>query len=681
MVGTKREVNASSLAKIGLTDKADLVTYFPLRYEDETKVSSCANLRPSQHVVLEVRVIKVDVTFRPRKQLSVWVTDGASSVRLRFLHYFSGQPRVFEKFLGDETLLRVFGEVRLGYEGYELIHPRYAVADVSKPLSETLTPVYSTVAGLSQRTIRTWVGQALQQITLHEILPQTWLDQHGFSPLRDAVLQLHLPDANADLAALNRRTHPAWRRIKFDELLAQQLSLKRFQCAREDECAIAISTAGTLAKVLCEQLSFTLTHAQLRVGLEIKDDLSRHFPMHRLLQGDVGSGKTVVAALAACHVLEAGWQVALMAPTEILAEQLYAKLKVWFSAVGVTVVSLTGSHRKAERQVTLSVLNDGSPCLVIGTHALIQESVNYARLGLVIVDEQHRFGVAQRLELRRKGALGGTAPHQLMMSATPIPRTLAMSYYADLDVSVLDSLPPGRTPIRTRLVSDTRRVEVVARIAASVSAGRQVYWVCPLIEESDKLELQAALDTFTSLQADLPNLRIGLVHGRMKPDEKAAVMAGFVAGQVDVLVATTVIEVGVDVPNASLMVIEHAERFGLSQLHQLRGRVGRGVHESVCVLLFHEPLSQTAKARLKVIYENTDGFEIARQDLALRGPGEFIGSRQSGVPMLRYASLEEDEDLIELAREMADYLLRNSPAVVDQHLARWLGFRQELLRA
>ena len=494
-----------------------------------------------------------------------------------------------------------------------------------------------------------------------------------------ALALLHTPPPevteSAD-SALQTRSHPAWRRIKFDELLAQQLSLRRAYLARRRKGAPELAAAGRLAHALQASLPFALTGAQRRVADEIIADLERPYPMQRLLQGDVGCGKTIVAALAACQAIEAGYQTAFMAPTEILAEQNHLKLRAWLAPLGVEVVCLSGGLSKGVRRAK-QVQAATSAQLVVGTHALIQENIDFARLGLAIVDEQHRFGVVQRLELRRKGA----NPHQLMMSATPIPRTLAMSYYADLDVSVIDELPPGRSPVRTRLFSDGRRDEVTAAVRAVVASGRQAYWVCPLIEESAKLELQAALDTHAALTAELAGLRIGLVHGRLRGDEKAAVMAAFVAGEIDVLVATTVIEVGVDVPNASLMVIEHAERFGLSQLHQLRGRVGRGAHDSVCVLLYQQPLSPTARARLKIIFEHSDGFEIARQDLRLRGPGEFVGSRQSGTPLLRYADLEIDTDLVELAQETAAKWLRDDPQRAGRHLKRWLGNREELLKA
>jgi ATP-dependent DNA helicase RecG len=529
---------------------------------------------------------------------------------------------------------------------------------------------------VSQNELRKLIGKALGESDLGELLDARWCRRHALPAFADAVLLLHAPPPGVPEAELQLRTHPAWRRIKFDEVLAQQLSLRRAYNARRQKGAPPLKSAGQLAQQLLAALPFGLTGAQQRVVAEIAGDLAQAHPMQRLLQGDVGSGKTIVAALAACQAIEAGYQAAFMAPTEILAEQHYLKLRSWLAPLGVEVAWLSGSLKKAAKQA-MQLQAATTAQLVVGTHALIQEGVDFARLGLAIVDEQHRFGVAQRLELRKKGG----NPHQLMMSATPIPRTLAMSYYADLDVSVLDELPPGRTPVKTKLVSDARRDEVIARVRSAVANGRQAYWVCPLIEESEKLQLQTALDTFSALSEELDDLRIGLVHGRLKSDEKASAMAAFAAGEIDVLVATTVIEVGVDVANASLMVIEHAERFGLSQLHQLRGRVGRGVHDSVCILLYQQPLSETARARLKIIFENTDGFEIARQDLHLRGPGEFVGSRQSGVPLLRYADLESDTDLVELARKMAEYLLHEDPERAGRHLKRWLGSREELLKA
>ena len=668
------------LRKLGLVRADDLVLHLPLRYEDETCVTLIDEAMPGVPVQVEAEVLEVTVQYRPRRQLLAKVVDASSELTLRFLNFYGSQTAQLERARDEGRRLRIFGEIRHGFLGAEMVHPRYRVVAENEALPPSLTPVYPTTAGLSQYALRKLIPPALAAADLSELLDARWCRQHQLPSYADAVRLLHAPPPEASEVELQQRTHPAWQRIKFDEVLAQQLSLRRAYLARRQKGAPLLKSAGQLAQHLLAALPFALTAAQQRVCAEIANDLTQPYPMQRLLQGDVGSGKTIVAALAACQAIEAGYQAAFMAPTEILAEQHYVKLRAWLEPLGIQVAWLTGSLKKAAKQAML-LQAAGSGQLIVGTHALIQDSVDFARLGLAIIDEQHRFGVAQRLELRKKGEKDDFPPHQLMMSATPIPRTLAMSYYADLDVSVLDELPPGRQPIRTKLVSDARRDEVIARVRDAVSTGRQAYWVCPLIEESETLQLQTALDTHVALSEELDDLRIGLVHGRLKSDEKAATMAAFAAGDLDVLVATTVIEVGVDVPNASLMVIEHAERFGLSQLHQLRGRVGRGAHDSVCVLLFQKPLSQTARARLKVIYENTDGFEIARQDLHLRGPGEFVGSRQSGVPLLRYADLEADGELIELAREMAEQLLRTSPERAQQHLTRWLGSREELLKA
>ena len=668
------------LRKLGLVRADDLVLHLPLRYEDETCVTLIDEAMPGVPVQVEAEVLEVTVQYRPRRQLLAKVVDASSELTLRFLNFYGSQTAQLERARDEGRRLRIFGEIRHGFLGAEMVHPRYRVVAENEALPPSLTPVYPTTAGLSQNALRKLIPPAIAAADLSELLDARWCRQHQLPAFADAVRLLHAPPPEASEVELQQRTHPAWQRIKFDEVLAQQLSLRRAYLARRQKGAPLLKSAGQLAQHVLAALPFGLTGAQQRVCAEIASDLTQPYPMQRLLQGDVGSGKTIVAALAACQAIEAGYQAAFMAPTEILAEQHYLKLRAWLEPLGIQVAWLTGSLKKAAKQAML-LQAAGSGQLIVGTHALIQDSVDFARLGLAIVDEQHRFGVAQRLELRKKGEKNDFPPHQLMMSATPIPRTLAMSYYADLDVSVLDELPPGRQPIRTKLVSDARRDEVIARVRDAVSTGRQAYWVCPLIEESETLQLQTALDTHVALSEELDDLRIGLVHGRLKSDEKAAAMAAFAAGDLDVLVATTVIEVGVDVPNASLMVIEHAERFGLSQLHQLRGRVGRGAHDSVCVLLFQKPLSQTARARLKVIYENTDGFEIARQDLHLRGPGEFVGSRQSGVPLLRYADLEADSELIELAREMAEQLLRTSPERAQQHLTRWLGSREELLKA
>jgi ATP-dependent DNA helicase RecG len=546
--------------------------------------------------------------------------------------------------------------------------------------------VYPAGEGLSQTFLRKAITNALTRADWSDTLPPTLLAELKLAPFEASVRLLHNPPQDVDENALMERSHPAWIRMKFDELLAQQLSLKRAQAARRAKGAAALPTVGALSEAFLATLPFRLTGAQQRVLDEIRADLRASFPMQRLLQGDVGSGKTVVAALAAAQAIDSGFQATLMAPTEILAEQHFRKIALWMEPLGVKVAWLTGSLKKKEKAEAQALIESGAAQLVIGTHALIQEGVAFAKLGLVIVDEQHRFGVGQRLALRNKGLDAGgtdqpqTVPHQLMMSATPIPRTLAMTFYADLEVSVIDELPPGRTPIVTRVVDQNRRDEVIARVHAAALEGRQVYWVCPLIEESEALQLQTATDTHAMLSEALPDLRIGLVHGRMKPAEKQMVMDAFTHGEIHVLVATTVIEVGVDVPNASLMVIEHAERFGLSQLHQLRGRVGRGSAASVCLLLYQSPLGPTAKQRLMTMRETTDGFEIARRDLEIRGPGEFLGARQSGQAMLRFADLETDQWLVEKARDVAQALLRADPTTVDAHLARWLGGREEFLK-
>jgi ATP-dependent DNA helicase RecG len=527
--------------------------------------------------------------------------------------------------------------------------------------------------------LRRLIGQALARADLADTLPEILRDNLDLLPFDDAIRMLHQPPAALGAEALEARNHAAWRRIRFDELLAQQLSLRRAYAARRTRHAPRLPEGGTLGAQLLGQLPFRLTDAQQRVWRELAADMTREYPMQRLLQGDVGSGKTVVAALALLQAVENGWQGAMMAPTEILAEQHWRKLSQWLAPLGIEVAWLSGSLKKTHKAEMIAAVREGRAAIVVGTHALIEDAVDFQRLGLAVIDEQHRFGVRQRLALRKKG---GTAhvPHQLMMSATPIPRSLAMSYYADLDVSVINELPPGRSPVQTRLVAENRRDEVVARVHDACIEGRQAYWVCPLIEESETLQLKTAQETYARLSAELPDLRVGLVHGRLKPAEKSAAMEAFVKGEIQVLVATTVIEVGVDVANASLMIIEHAERFGLAQLHQLRGRVGRGAAQSACVLLYAAPLGETARARLKVIFENSDGFEIARQDLALRGPGEFIGARQSGMPLLRYADLDEAE-LVNSARAVAEIMLRDHPVAAEAHLQRWLAGREELLKA
>jgi ATP-dependent DNA helicase RecG len=677
-----RPTATERLARIGIRREEDLVLHLPLRYEDHTRVTPLAQVKVGETAHTEGIVVSAEIQYRPRRQLVCLIRDEERSASL-VLRFFSFYPS-HQKALTPGARVRVFGDVRDGYYGPEIVHPQFKVVTEATALPDRLTPVYPTTAGLSQDLLRKVIERALvaDPKRLDETLPDDVVRRRKLWKFEDAIRFLHTPPprlSSLTQKALDARTHPAWTRLKFDELLAQQLSLKAHRKARSEKRAPVLTGTGDLTKALLARVGFKLTRAQERVWREISHDLKRAMPMQRLLQGDVGSGKTIVAALAALQAIESGKQVAFMAPTEILAEQHFRKLSSWLSGVGIDIVWLSGSLPAKQRRKALEKLASGEAPFAVGTHALFQEGVAMPKLGLAIVDEQHRFGVAQRLALRDKGL---AEAHQLMMSATPIPRTLAMTFYADLDVSVLDEMPPGRTPVTTKLISEKRRAQIVDWVGRACREGRQAYWVCPLIEESEKLELQTAValhDELTNTFGD--SISVGLVHGRMKPDEKAATMDAFARGEIGVLVATTVIEVGVDVPNASIMVIEHAERFGLAQLHQLRGRVGRGAAESTCVLLFEEPLTDTARQRLKVIYETTDGFEIARQDLLIRGPGEFLGARQSGVPMLRFADIERDVELIEQARDAADALLRSDPAAAERHLERWLGGRQDFIKA
>ncbi|HUG22817.1 ATP-dependent DNA helicase RecG [Piscinibacter sp.] len=667
-----------ALEKLGLVRDIDLALHLPLRYEDETRLTPVAALRDGDTAQVEGTVRDCQIQFRARRQLVVRLDDDAGDeLVLRFIHFYPSH----QKALAVGRRVRVRGEARGGFFGLEMVHPSFKGVDDDTPLASALTPVYPTSAALPQTYLRKAVASGLSRADLSDIVPAE-LVPPGLASLRDSLCFLHQPAPDVTMAALEDRSHPAWQRLKFEELLAQQLS--QLQSRRERELqrapAFALQPGGLQEKLLAA-LPFDLTAAQRCVVEEIAADLQRPQPMHRLLQGDVGSGKTVVAALAAAIAMQAGYQCALMAPTEILAEQHFRKLVDWLVPLGVGVAWLTGSRKGKGRREMLARVASGEAGLVVGTHAVIQAEVEFARLGFAIIDEQHRFGVQQRLALRSKLQEQELEPHLLMMSATPIPRTLAMTLFADLDISTIDELPPGRTPIVTKVFADGKRDAVVARIRDEVAQGRQVYWVCPLIEESEHLDLQNATTTHQQLCEALPDRMVGLLHGRMPAAEKAAVMSLFTAGQMAVLVSTTVIEVGVDVPNASLMVIEHAERFGLSQLHQLRGRVGRGSVASVCVLLYSGPLSDTGKARLKAMAETTDGFEIARRDLEIRGPGEFLGARQSGAPLLRFADLSLDQHLVDAARAAAARMLDAFPAAAEKHVARWLGGRAEYLKA
>ncbi len=668
----------AALAKLGIHREFDLVLHLPMRYDDETRLHLISEAPEGTPALVEGVVTDNAIKFRPKRQLVCTVEDASGVLVMRFLNFYMSQV----KQLAPGTRVRLFGEIRQGFFGAEMVHPRYRVVRADTPIANTLTPVYPTTAGLNQASLQRLTRDALNASDLGDTLPPALLEKLRLAGFRESVGFLHHPPPAAERAALQNRSHPAWRRVKFDELLAQQLSMRIHYDRRQTVGAPALPGRHKATRQLLERLPFKLTRAQARAAQEIARDLAQPHPMQRLLQGDVGSGKTVVAALAALQAIENGYQVAVMAPTEILGEQHYTKFSTWLSDLGIQVTWLAGTLPRKEKRASLAEIASGAAHIVIGTHALFQDAVEFSRLGLAIVDEQHRFGVRQRLALRLKGAKpeSSAQPHQLMMSATPIPRTLAMSYYADLDVSVIDELPPGRSPIATRLVADTRRDEVIQRIRDACVAGSQAYWVCPLIEESEVLQLQTALDTHAQLQVTFPELKVGLVHGRLAAADKLAVMQAFKDGAIQLLVATTVIEVGVDVANATLMVIEHAERMGLAQLHQLRGRVGRGAAASTCILLYQQPLSQLARERLKIIYECSDGFEIARHDLRVRGPGEFLGARQSGVPMLRFADLEADLELLEQARTAAQDLLRDQPAVAERHLQRWLGGKQHYLR-
>ncbi|HYR33864.1 MAG TPA: ATP-dependent DNA helicase RecG [Burkholderiales bacterium] len=664
------------LEKLGLRSRFDFVLHLPLRYEDETVLTPVHAAPAGRGVLVEARVQRAAVVFRGKRQLLV----NAEGLVLRFFHFRNTQLAQFKQAIDEGLHVRAFGEVRRGLLGAEMAHPRYRFVRPGQPLPETLTPVYPASAGIGQGTLRPKVLEALDAGALEDTVPPGLRAKYALPPFDESVRLLHRPPPGIDAASLVERTHPAWRRVKFDELLAQQLSLRLAYRRRRSRSAPVLRADGALLQAFARRLPFKLTRAQARAMNEVLRDLVQPHPMQRLLQGDVGSGKTVVAAIACLAAADSDHQAAVMAPTEILSEQHARKFAEWLEPLGVRIAWLHGSLSAREKKQALAAIASGEARIAIGTHALVQKGVEFARLGLAVVDEQHRFGVQQRLTLRRKG--DDTSPHQLMMSATPIPRTLSMTYFADLDVSVIDELPPGRRPVATRLFSAERRPELLGRIRAACAEGQQAYWVCPVIEESKEGDVQTAVDTFKLLARELKGLRVGLLHGRLPAPEKAAVMADFVGGGTQLLVCTTVIEVGVDVANASLMVIESAERFGLAQLHQLRGRIGRSsgpnARESVCILLYAEPLSDTARQRLKVVFESTDGFQIAQRDLDLRGPGEYLGERQSGEPLLRFADLERDGELMSQAIEAAGEMLALHPAAARAHVERWLGRRKDL---
>ncbi len=666
---------AHLLRRLGLKRDWDLILHVPQRYRDESTLTAIGQLVPGQEAQVEAVVERCHVVFRGRRQLVATLRDGTGELIVRLLRFFPSHQAL----LSVGQRVRAMGPVRGGWAGFEMVHPQLRSA-ASAALPDTWVPVYPATAGLSQSWLRRRIDRLLGTMALDDTLPAAVRIDQQLPDLAGVLRFVHHPPLQADAQALAERHHPVWDRLKFDELLAQQIALRLARQRRQTRAAPAAhadAAVSGLSQALLQSLPFALTGAQRRVWDEVERDLKGQVPMNRLIQGDVGSGKTVVAALAAARAIESGWQAALMAPTELLAEQHFLRIDQWLAPLGIEAVWLTGRLRAAQRRSALQALQQGKARLAIGTHALVQREVRFANLGLAIVDEQHRFGVAQRLALRDPSF----APHLLMLSATPIPRSLAMTYLADLDVSVIDQLPAGRQPVATKLVARRRRGEVMRRIRAEVARGRQAYWVCPMIEQGEDAEASAATRVYEETRASLPELRIGLLHGALPPHERSAVMQSFGEGQIDVLVATTVVEVGVDVPNASVMVIEDAERFGLATLHQLRGRIGRGAQQGVCVLLYEEPLSDAARERLKIVFDTNDGFEIARQDLRLRGPGEFLGARQWGLPLLRFADLERDQPLLERARQVAVDLLRQHPEAARRHVLRWLPEATDFLDA
>lgn len=668
---------AERLENLGITTVQDLLFHLPARYQDRTRVVPIGSLRPGDEAVVEGAVDLAEIKYGRQRMLLVRISDGTGALTLRFFHFNANQQAGFAR----GVKLRCFGEARPGATTLEMIHPEYQRIEEAapEPVEVYLTPIYPATEGMHQLTLRALTEQALERLQvagdagLRDWLPARLLVQFKLPTLAAALRYVHRPPPEASVETLEAGRHPAQQRLVFEELLAHHLSLRQLRHAAKSQSAQVLSGTGVLRKKFLAALAFSLTGAQQRVVDEIGADLGRDHPMLRLVQGDVGSGKTVVAALAALQAIESGVQVAVMAPTELLAEQHYRSFHDWLAPLGIQVAWLSGKIKGKARTAALNSIAEGTAAIAVGTHALFQDEVRFADLGLVIVDEQHRFGVHQRLALRDKGRQGEMRPHQLTMTATPIPRTLAMTIYADLDASVIDELPPGRSPVQTVVIPDTRRPEIVERVRQACSQGRQAYWVCALVEESEVLQCQAAADSAAQLTEALPDLRVGLVHGRMKSREKEAVMAAFKAHSLDLLVATTVIEVGVDVPNASLMIIENAERFGLAQLHQLRGRVGRGTTQSSCVLLYRAPLSEQARARLAVLRDTTDGFEIARRDLELRGPGEVLGTRQTGLLSLRIADLLRDQDLLPRVERAAEQLLTQYPEHAAPLIARWLG--------
>ena len=666
---------AECLAKCGIHNLQDLLFHLPFRYLDRTRLTPIGSARYGDYVAIEAAIELAQIKFGKRRSLFLRLRDATGAISMRLFYFTKAQ----EQALQVGMTLRCFGEVRHGPLGKEMVHPEYRLVDPNQinPVEETLTPIYPTTQGLQQTRMRQLTSQALVALArgglLDEFLPSELLQQFQLHDLATALQLVHRPPPDAAMDLLLQGKHPAQQRLAFEELLAHQLCLRRLRQLIRQQPAPSLPVQPELTQQLLAQLSFSLTEAQQRVITEIQADLSQSQPMLRLVQGDVGCGKTIVAAIAALQAIGAGFQVVLMAPTELLAEQHYQKFVDWFGALNIQVAWLAAKMPAASRREMLASIANGSAKIAIGTHALMQQPVEYNHLALVIIDEQHRFGVEQRYALREKGMDANQWPHQLVLTATPIPRTLAMTAYAELDISVIDQLPPGRTPVKTVALPNSKRDEVIQRIRTACGEGRQAYWVCTLIEASESLQCQAAEDTANDLIKLLPEFNIGLVHGRLKPTEKHQVMQAFKAGEYHCLVATTVIEVGVDVPNASLMIVENAERLGLSQLHQLRGRVGRGAIESFCVLLYQAPLSYHGKARLQVMRDTTDGFVIAQKDLQLRGPGELLGTRQTGLAQLKVADLIRDRDLLKLVRQAAKAIVVKHPEIVDPLIQRWVA--------
>ena len=669
---------AEKLAKIQIHTVLDLLFHLPLRYQDRTRLTPLGALRQGDDVVVEGTIVGASVVMGRRRSLLCKIQDGTGLVSLRFFHFSASQKNKLQ----SGQRIRCFGEVRRGASGLEMYHPEYRLLDEAHPLpmEQTLTPIYPVTEGLQQLRLRGLMQQAFDLLknaqALPDYLPAQLIREQGFVPLGTALTTLHNPPPDISLGQLQSGEHPAQVRLAFEELLAHYLSLRQLRDQAQQQPAPALVPSRQLVPALLVKLPFSLTKAQQRVGQDVSRDMAKSRPMLRLVQGDVGSGKTLVAILAALQAVENGYQAVIMAPTEILAEQHYLNFSVWLEPLGIRATYLSGKIKGKKRDLALHEIGNGEAGIIVGTHALFQDEVRFSRLGLLVIDEQHRFGVHQRLALREKGFQDGQYPHQLIMTATPIPRTLTMSAYADLDNSIIDELPPGRTPVNTVVLSEQRRPDVITRIREACGSGRQAYWVCTLIEESEVLQCQAAEATYAELSEQLGNIAVGLIHGRMRPAEKTAVMDQFKRGKLQLLVATTVIEVGVDVPNASLMIIENPERLGLAQLHQLRGRVGRGATESHCILLYHNPLSEIGKKRLGIMRQSNDGFYIAEQDLKIRGPGEILGTRQTGMMDFRIADLVRDSHLQPAIKKWAEVMRQSQPEIVEPLIRRWIADNQ-----